>query len=67
MNVESKYYGLMIVLGIVCCISAMMKMPMTAVVFAVEALGCFENIVYIILAVVVSYLLTEIFEVKVGI
>lgn len=63
-NVDGKYYALMIVLGIICCISAMMKMPLTAVVFAVEALGCFENIVYIILAVIVSYLFTEIFAVN---
>ena len=62
--IGNEYYGTMIVLGIVCCISAMMKMPLTAVVFAVEALGCFENIVYIILAVMVSYLFTEIFAVK---
>jgi len=64
LGVSSKYYGFVIVLGIVCCISAMMKMPLTAVVFAVEALGCFENIVYIILAVMVSYLFTEIFGVE---
>lgn len=63
-EVDSSYYAFMIVLGIVCCISAMMKMPLTAVVFAVEALGCFDNIVYIILAVTVSYSLTEIFTVK---
>ncbi len=63
-GVDSSYYALMIVLGIVCCISAMMKMPLTAVVFAVEAMGCFDNIVYIILAVTISYSLTEIFTVK---
>ncbi|MBR6650594.1 MAG: chloride channel protein [Clostridia bacterium] len=64
LNLDNSYYGLIIVLGLVCCISAMMKMPLTAVVFAVEALGCFENIVYIILAVIISYSITEILAVK---
>ncbi len=63
-GLDSKYYVIFLVFGLISCISAMMKMPLTAVVFAVEALGCGENIVYVILVAMVSYLITEIFAVK---
>ncbi len=63
-GVGEEYYALILVLGLIGCISAMMKMPLTAVVFAVEALFCFDNIVYVILVVMISYLITEIFAVK---
>ena len=63
-RLDDKYYGIIIVFGLVSCVSAMMKMPLTSVVFAVEALGCYENIIYVILATMVSYALTEIFAVQ---
>ena len=62
--VDDKYYTIILVFGLISCISAMMKMPLTSVVFAVEALGCYENIVYVILTAMVAYSLTEIFAVK---
>ena len=63
-SIDDKYYTIILVFGLVACISAMMKMPLTSVVFAVEALGCYENIVYVVLVAMVSYSLTEIFAVK---
>jgi H+/Cl- antiporter ClcA len=46
-GLEHQYYTVILVLGIVACISAIMKMPLTAIVFAVEALGLYENILYV--------------------
>lgn len=58
------YTVIVLVLGITACISAMMKMPLTAIVFAVEALSCYENILYVIVVAVVAYIITEVFGVK---
>ena len=46
------------------CISAMMKMPLTAFVFSLEVLGCANNIFYVIIVVAVSFIITEVFGVK---
>lgn len=63
-GLDSEYYTVILVLGISACISGMMKMPLTAVFFSVEALGCYENIIPVILVVAASYSMTEIFGVK---
>ena len=55
------YYVLIMVLGITGCIAGMMKMPLTAIVFAVEALSCYDNILYVIIVAVTAFIITEIF------
>lgn len=57
------YYVLILVLGITGCIAGMMKMPLTAIVFAVEALSCYDNILYVIIVSVTAFIITEIFGV----
>ena len=57
------YYVLILVLGITGCISGMMKMPLTAIVFAVEALSCYDNILYVIIVSVTAFMITELFGV----
>jgi hypothetical protein len=42
----------------------MMKMPLTAIVFAVEALSCHTNILYILIVSMAAFIITEIFEVR---
>ncbi len=42
----------------------MMKTPLTAIIFAVEALSCYENVLYVIVVATVSYMITEFFDVK---
>lgn len=59
-----EYYSIVVVLGITSCIAGMMKMPLTAVVFAIEALSAHENIIPVLLASFVSFLITEIFDVE---
>lgn len=63
-GLDKQYYSVILTLGIVACIASMMKMPLTAVVFAVEVLGCHTNIFYVITVCAVSYIITEIFGVK---
>lgn len=59
-----EYYTVILVLGITACIAGMMKMPVTAILFAVEALSCYENIVYVIVVSAVAFIITEIFDAK---
>ena len=59
-----EYATVILVLGITACISAMMKMPLTSIVFAIEALSSFENALFVIIVAVVSYIITEFFGVN---
>lgn len=63
-SLSGELYGLMLVLGICACISSMMKMPLTAVIFSLEALSCHDNILSVIIVATVSYMITELFEAK---
>jgi len=63
-SVSEQYYSTILVLGITACIAGMMKMPLTAIVFAVEALSCHNNVLYVIVVAAVSFVITEIFFTK---
>lgn len=58
------YYMIILVLGIAASFSGMLKMPITAIMFSVEVLGCHANILYVIVATAFAYIITEIFRVK---
>ena len=60
-GVSEEYYTLILVIGIAACISGMMKMPLTAIVFSLEALSCYENIIPVVVSVVLAFVITEIF------
>ncbi len=61
---SQEYYLIILVLGITACISSMMKTPLTAIFFAVEALSCYENLLYVIIVSAFAFIITEIFDVK---
>ena len=63
-GLSSAYYTAILVLGISACVSSMMKMPLTAIVFSLEVFGCVDNLIFIIIAVALSCIITEIFGVK---
>ncbi len=63
-GLPAEYYTVILVLGICGCISGMMKMPLTAVFFAVEALACYDNILPVIIVAAAAYTITEIFGVE---
>lgn len=62
--IDSEHYILIVVLGIVAFLGATSHVPITACVFAIEALGGFNNILAVIIAVTVSFLVVEIFGVE---
>ena len=64
LGLPDTYYTVILVLGITACIASMMKMPLTAIVFSLEALGSVNNVIYVIVVVAVSYIITEIFRSK---
>ena len=57
------YYTVILILGITACIAGMMKMPLTAIVFSVEALSGYGNILSVIVVAAVAFIITEIFAV----
>jgi uncharacterized membrane protein len=57
--VPEEYYAIMVILGIVSFLGASSRIPLTACVFAVEALGGMNNILYIIIAVTTALLVVE--------
>ncbi len=64
LGLSSEYFTAILVLGVSACISSMMKMPLTAIVFALEVFGCVGNVLHLIIVVVISYAITEIFGIK---
>jgi len=62
-GMDGEYYTVIVVLGITACMAGMMKMPLTAVVFSVEALSCHANIFSVLLVAAVAFIITEIFSV----
>ena len=63
-GLDEKYFGIILVLGIVATLSGFMKSPLTAIVFSIEALACHENIMAVILVSLLAYFITELFEAK---
>ena len=61
---DTRLYSVIIVLGITACIAGSMKMPLTAIVFSLEALSCHDNIIPVVITAFVAYLITELFGVK---
>ena len=61
LGLGEEYYLVIIVIGVAACIASMMKMPLTAIVFSVEALSCYGNIIHVVAAVALAYAMTEIF------
>ena len=60
-GLDAAYYPTILVLGITACIAGMMKMPLTAIAFAVEALSGAPIILPILLVTAVSYGVVELF------
>jgi H+/Cl- antiporter ClcA len=64
LGLGAEYYPVILVLGITACISSMMKMPLTAIVFAIEALSCYGNVLHVVTASFIAFMITELFGVK---
>ncbi len=64
LGLSQEYYTVILAIGISACISGMMKMPITAIIFSVEALSCYQNVIYVIVASALSFIITELFSAK---
>ena len=64
LGLSPDYYTIILALGITACISGVMKMPLTAIIFSVEALSCNQNIIYVIIVAIIAYLIPALFKVK---
>ncbi|MBQ8545352.1 MAG: chloride channel protein [Clostridia bacterium] len=64
LGMDSELYLVIVVLGIVACMSGLMKTPLIAIIFAIEALSCYENIIAIVMVALISYFVCEVFEAK---
>ncbi|MBE6767890.1 MAG: hypothetical protein E7549_03155 [Ruminococcaceae bacterium] len=58
-GVDPALYPVIVCLGIGGCIAGMMKMPLTAILFAVEALGMSQNLLPVILVCALAYVIPE--------
>ena len=63
-SLSPSFYAVILALGMSACIASLMKMPITAIAFGIEALGCGENILHLVVVCTVSYVITEMFGVK---
>lgn len=63
-SISTDFYAVILALGMASCIASLMKMPVTAIAFGVEALGCGENILHLVVVCTVSYIITEMFNAK---
>ena len=64
LGVGEELVPLFVVFGIAGCIAGMMKMPLTSIVFAVEALSFHQNILYVIAVAGVAYIISEMLGTK---
>ena len=58
--IGEEYYALLVVVGMVSFLGASMRIPVTACVFAIEALGAFYNILPVAVAVTAAFLPVEV-------
>ncbi len=55
----AQHFAIIVIIGMTSYISASSRTPLTAIVFAVEALSCYENILPIATGVVFAYIIIE--------
>ena len=58
-GMDEGHFPLVICLGICGCIAGMMKMPLTAILFGVEALGLSQNLLPLVLVSALSFAIPE--------
>ena len=62
--IGAEHYILMVILGIVAFLGATSRIPLTACVFAIEALAGISNVLAIIIAATVSFIVVELSELE---
>ncbi len=62
--IDSSLAPLLLALGVTASISGIMKTPLTAILFALEALSLGSNVLVVIVVTIAAYVMTEIFGAK---
>lgn len=62
--IGEEHYVLMVILGITAFLGATSRIPITACIFAIEALGCFHNALPLIIATTTALLVVELSDVE---
>ena len=60
----TQYGTLIAVCGIVACIAGIMKMPLTAVAFALEALSCHNNIPAVVITAIIAFAIPKLLHIE---
>ncbi|MBP3691631.1 MAG: chloride channel protein [Clostridia bacterium] len=58
-GLDPQYFSIIIMLGITSAIAGFMKMPIAAIIFTVEAFGCYANILHVLLAALTSFVIVK--------
>ena len=61
LGLNPAYHQVIILLGMCACISGSVKTPLTAIVFAFEALSLSSNVLSVAIVCVIAYIISEIF------
>ena len=64
LGMDEAFYPYLVLLGITASVSGMMKMPLTASVFAIEALSLSNNILSVLITTTLSFLVVDIFGIN---
>lgn len=64
LGVNEDLYTLIIILSMTSFLASTQKIPLTAIVFSIECFSSYHNILYVIIAVFISYLIMECSGVK---
>ncbi len=59
LSTDEEFVPLFVVFGIAGCVSGMMKMPLTSILFGVEVLGLSRNLLPLVLVCVLAYAIPE--------
>ena len=59
-----KYYTLLVVIGMAALLGSSVRTPITAIIFALEAMSGLQNVVYFALGVAVAYIVVEMLRVE---
>lgn len=59
LGMNEVYYPVAVMLGVVGCVAGMMKMPLTAPVFALEALSLQGNLLPVMITTVIAFIIPE--------
>ncbi|MBQ6947267.1 MAG: chloride channel protein, partial [Clostridia bacterium] len=59
LGMNETYYPMAVMLGVVGCVAGMMKMPLTAPVFALEALSLQGNLLPVMITAVIAFIIPE--------